>query len=124
MFTDQQSRLDKTHDRPAKKRVGGHSSHTEDAMAPQSMMLEYLLVSWIAVTGILIVLVIYGNALSTREDDELYLNRAEQVMMAAEQNVLIGKMSRLARVIVGFVILSGLLFAATAGVWAWIGLHN
>lgn len=93
-------------------------------MAPQSMMLEYLLVSWIAVTGILIVLVIYGNALSTREDDELYLNRAEQVMMAAEQNVLIGKMSRLARVIVGFVILSGLLFAATAGVWAWIGLHN
>jgi len=93
-------------------------------MAPQSMMLEYLLSSWIAVTGILIVLVIYGNALSTREDDELYLNRAEQVMMAAEQNVLIRKMSRLARVIVGFAILSGLLFAATASVWAWIGLHN
>lgn len=90
-------------------------------MAPQSMMLEYLLASWIAVTGILIVLVIYGNALSTREDDELYLNCAEQVMMAAEQNVLIRKMSRLARVIVGFAVLSGLLFAATAGVWAWIG---
>jgi len=93
-------------------------------MAPESIMLEYLLASWIAVTAILIVLVIYGNALSTREDDELYLNRAEQVMMAAEQNVLIRKMSRLARVIVGFVILSGLLFAATAGVWAWIGLSN
>jgi hypothetical protein len=93
-------------------------------MAPQSMVLEYLLTSWIAVTGILIVLVIYGNALSTREDDELYLNRAEQVMMATEQNVLIRKMSRLARIIVGFAILSGLLFAATAGVWAWIGLQN
>ena len=93
-------------------------------MAPESMVLEYLLASWIAVTGILVVLVIYGNALSTREDDELYLNHSEQVMMAAEQNVLITKMSHLARVIVGFAILSGLLFAATGGVWAWIGLNN
>ena len=93
-------------------------------MAPESMVLEYLLASWIGVTAILIVLVIYGNALSTREDDELYLNRAEQVMMAAEQNVLIGKMHRLLRVIIGFAILSGSLFAATAGLWAWIGLHS
>ncbi len=93
-------------------------------MAPESMALEYLLSSWIAVTAILMVLVIYGNTLSTREDDELYLNRAEQVMMAAEQNVLIAKMNRLARVIVGFAILSGLLFAATAGVWVWIGFNS
>ncbi len=93
-------------------------------MAPESMVLEYLLASWIAVTGILVVLVIYGNALSTREDDELYLNPAEQVMMAAEQNVLITKMTQLARVIVAFAILSGVLFAAAAGVWVWIGLSN
>lgn len=93
-------------------------------MAPESMALEYLLASWIAVTGILIVLVIYGNALSTREDDELYLNRAEQVMMAGEQNVLIRRMKGLAHVIVGFAILSGLLFAATAGVWLWIGWNR
>lgn len=93
-------------------------------MAPESMALEYLLASWLAVTGILIGLVIYGNALSTREDDELYLNRAEQVMMATEQNVLIRKMHHLARVIVGFAILSGLLFTATAGVWFWIGWNR
>jgi hypothetical protein len=93
-------------------------------MAPESMVLEYLLASWIAVTGVLIVLVIYGNALSTREDDELYLNSAEQIMMAAEQNILIGKMHQLARVITGFAILSGLLFAVAAGVWAWIGLNS
>lgn len=93
-------------------------------MAPDSMIVEYLLTSWIAVTGILIVLVIYGNALSIREDDELYLNQAEQVMMAAEQNVLIGKMHRLAHIIVGFAILSGLLFVAMAGFWAWIGLSH
>ena len=93
-------------------------------MAPESMILEYLLTSWIAVTGILIVLVIYGNALSIREDDELYLNPAEQVMMAAEQNVLIGKMHRLAHVIIGLAVLSGLLFVTMAGFWAWIGLSH
>jgi len=93
-------------------------------MAPESMALEYLLASWIGVTGILVVLVIYGNALSIREDDELYLNSAEQVMMATEQNVLIRKMNRLARVIIGFAVLSGLLFAATASVWVWIGMNN
>jgi hypothetical protein len=93
-------------------------------MAPESVALEYLLASWIAVTGILIVLVIYGNALSTREDDELYLNSAEQVMMAGEQNVLIRRMKRLAHVIVGFAIVSGLLFATTAGVWFWIGWNR
>jgi len=52
------------------------------------------------------------------------LNPAEQVMMAAEQNVLIGKMHRLAHIIVGFAILSGLLFVAMAGFWAWIGLSH
>lgn len=93
-------------------------------MAPESMAFEYLLASWIAITGILIVLVIYGNALSTREDDELYLNRAEQTMMAAEQGMLIRRMKSLARVIIGFAILSGLLFAATAGVWFWIGWNR
>ena len=93
-------------------------------MAPESMAFEYLLTSWIAITGILIVLVIYGNALSTREDDELYLNGAEQAMMAAEQTVLIRRMKRLAHVIVGVAILSGLLFTATAGVWFWIGWNR
>jgi len=52
------------------------------------------------------------------------LNRAEQVMMAAEQNVLIRRMHRLAHVIVGFAVLSGLLFAAAAGVWFWIGWNR
>jgi hypothetical protein len=38
------------------------------------------------------VLVRYGNTLSIREDDEIYLNRAEDRIMAAEQRVLITKM--------------------------------
>jgi hypothetical protein len=86
--------------------------------------LSYLLLSWGVVTAVLVGLLIYGNALSTREDDELYLNRAEQTMMASEQQLLVGKMHSLLRVIIGLAILSGLLLMASASVWVWIGFHS
>jgi hypothetical protein len=69
-------------------------------------------------------LVIYGNALSTREDDELYLNRSEEVMMASEQKLLISKMSRLARVITVLAVMAGMFLLASAGIWVWIGLYK
>jgi hypothetical protein len=93
-------------------------------MGTMQTSLTYLLASWGAVTAVLVALIVYGNALSTREDDELYLNSAEQVMMASEQKVLIGKMHSLLHVIIGVSIVSGVLFVATAGVWAWIGFHS
>lgn len=86
--------------------------------------LTYLLVSWGLVTAVLVGLIVYGNTLSTREDDELYLNSAEQVMMASEQRVLIHKMNSLLHVIVGMSVVSGCLFVATASVWVWIGFHS
>jgi hypothetical protein len=89
-----------------------------------SHSLAFLLFSWGAVTAVLVVLVIYGNTLSSREEDQLYLNKAEQVMMASEQVLLIGKMKHLARVIVYLAVLSGLLLLASAGLWTWIGLNR
>jgi len=53
--------------------------------------LSYLLITWGTITAVLLALVIYGNTLSIREDDEIYLNRTEDHMMAAEQRVLITK---------------------------------
>jgi hypothetical protein len=91
-------------------------------MMAMSHSLTYLFVSWGVVTAVLFVLVIYGNALSSREEDQLYLNKAEQVMMASEQQVLISKMNHLARVIIYLAVLSGMLLLATATVWVWIGL--
>ena len=38
--------------------------------------------------------------------------------------MLIGKMCRLARVILGFAVVAAVLLAASAGLWAWIGLHS
>jgi hypothetical protein len=86
--------------------------------------LAYLLMIWGAITAVLVVLVIYGNALSTREDDEIYLNKTEESMMADEQRTLIGKMTRLARVITVLAIMSGVFLLASAGVWVWIGLYK
>jgi hypothetical protein len=86
--------------------------------------LAYLLMIWGAITAALVVLVIYGNALSTREDDEIYLNKTEESMMADEQRTLIGKMTRLARVITVLAIMSGVFLLASAGVWVWIGLYK
>jgi hypothetical protein len=86
--------------------------------------LAYLLMVWGAITAVLVVLVIYGNALSTREDDEIYLNKTEESMMADEQRTLIGKMTRLARVITVLAVMSGVFLLASAGVWVWIGLYK
>src|SRR6202795_2691616 len=86
--------------------------------------LAHLLMIWGAITAVLVVLVIYGNALSTREDDEIYLNKTEESMMADEQRTLIGKMTRLARVITVLAIMSGVFLLASAGVWVWIGLYK
>jgi len=89
-----------------------------------TMLMRYFLEAGILTAGLTMLLAIYGNALSTREDDELYLNKAEQAMMASEQQMLIGKMRRLARVILGFSVVAAVLLAASAGLWAWIGLHS
>jgi hypothetical protein len=86
--------------------------------------LSYLLITWGTITAVLLALVIYGNTLSIREDDEIYLNRTEDHMMAAEQRVLITKMDRLKRVIMVLASVSGILLIASAGLWAWIGFHS
>jgi cytochrome b subunit of formate dehydrogenase len=84
--------------------------------------LSYLLVAFGITTAVLMVLVIYGHTLSTREEDQLYLNKAEQTMMASEQLVIIGKMDRLKKVIIVLAVASSVLMLASAGVWVWIGL--
>jgi hypothetical protein len=89
-----------------------------------TVLMRYFLGAGVLLAGITMVLVIYGNALSTREDDELYLNRAEQAMMASEQQMLIGKMRRLARVIFGFAVVAAVLLAVGAGLWVWIGFNS
>jgi len=93
-------------------------------MSAMSSSLHYLLTAWGAVTAVLAVLVIYGNTLSMREEDQLYLNKAEEIMIASEQRSLIAKMTRLSHVIVGLAVLSGALFLVSAGIWVWVGFNG
>ena len=86
--------------------------------------LTYLLMVSGAFTAVLVVLVIYGNALDTREDEEIYMNKTEEKMMASGQPMLISKMNRLARVIMVMAILSGISLLASAAVRVWIGLYK
>lgn len=86
--------------------------------------LAYLLLTWGVITGVLVILVIYRATLSTREDDQIYISKAGDSMMAAEQRMIIGKMNRLGRPILGLTLLSGTLLLASAGMWIWIGLKN
>ena len=91
-------------------------------MGGVSAPLSYLLIACGVTTVILAVLVIYGDMLATREDDQLYLNKSEEVMMASEQRVLIGKMDRLKKVIMVLAVTAGVLVVASASVWLWTAL--
>lgn len=88
-----------------------------------SAPLSYLLIACGVTTAVLVILVIYGDMLATREDDQIYLNKAEQTMMASEQQVLIGKMDRLKKVIMVLAVTAGVLVVASASVWLWAALR-
>ena len=86
--------------------------------------LAYLLLTWGLITVALVVLLIYRATLSSKEDDQLYLNKAEVEMMGSDQAALITKMNRLGKPIITLAVLSGVLLLASAGLWAWIGFNN
>ena len=89
-----------------------------------SAAMNYLFFTWIGVTIVLLALVIYGNTLSMKEEDQLYLNAAEEKMLATDQRALIVRTNRLMRVIMGVAVCCAVLLVATAGTWVWIGFHS
>jgi hypothetical protein len=93
-------------------------------MGETSHLLTYLLGFSGAIAAVLVVLVIYGNALDGRVDEEIYLNKTEEKMMASEQPELVAKMNRLARVITVLAIITGVSLLATAGIWVYIGFYR
>jgi len=86
--------------------------------------LAYLLLFWGLITTALVALLVYRVTLSNREDDQLYLNKAEVEMMGSDQAAVITKLNRLGRPIWALAILSGLLLIASAGLWVWIGFNT
>lgn len=57
-------------------------------------MMTALLILWVGFTLILVVLLIYRGTLTMHEDDQLFLDSAEEHMQK-EQMEIIGKMNRI-----------------------------
>ena len=86
--------------------------------------LAYLLLSWGLITLALVILLVYRATISSKEDDQLYLNKAEISMMGGDQTAIITRLNRLVKPIIALAILSGILLLASASLWVWIGFSN
>jgi hypothetical protein len=82
------------------------------------MILDLLMISWGVITLVLVVLVVYRGTLSSKEDDQIFIDAAEQHHYQ-EQLVIIDRISRLTRPIIALAVLSGALLLASVGVWVY-----
>jgi hypothetical protein len=86
--------------------------------ASRSLILDLLMISWGVITVVLVVLVVYRGTLSSKEDDQIFIDAAEQHHYQ-EQLVIIDRISRLTRPIIALAVLSGALLLASVGVWVY-----
>ncbi|MBI4461326.1 MAG: hypothetical protein HY653_00320 [Acidobacteria bacterium] len=77
-----------------------------------------LLLVWLGLTGLLIVLLIYRGVLSTREEDQLFLDPGE-VHLEREMREVVGKLERLSPYIWGAFIAWVVVGLGTFGLWVW-----
>jgi len=95
-------------------------------MEPQSLLtgtMLYMVIAWGIVTAVFIVLFIWRSVLSSHEDDQIFLDAAEE-HMAKEQRELVAKINMLSRPLMGTGILAGILLLVIAGMLLSPGLKG
>lgn len=83
----------------------------------------YLLIAGGALTAAFLGLLIWRSLLESHEDDQIFLDAAEQ-HMANEQRELVARINTLSRPIMMTGILAGVLLLSAAGIWVYQGLKQ
>jgi len=83
----------------------------------------YLTVVWGIVTAIFLVLVAWRSVLSSHEDDQIFIDAAQE-HMAREQRELVAKIESLSKPLMASGIISGVLLLLIAGIFVYHGLKN
>jgi len=88
-----------------------------------SIILTLLFSSWAVITIVLTILLIYRATLSSKEDDQIFIDAAEHHHIE-EQNELIDRMTRLRMPIIVLTTILAVLFLSAVSVWLYQGLKN
>jgi Tfp pilus assembly protein PilN len=86
-------------------------------------LLYGLLVVWGVITAVLICVMIYKSTLETREEDQIFLDTAQN-HMAAEQRMIVQRIEKLQKPVMALMVVSGALLAVIAGLWVYQGFQN
>jgi hypothetical protein len=85
--------------------------------------MMYLLIVWGIVTAVFLVLIAWRSVLSSHEDDQIFLDAAEE-HMAREQRALIKKIDSLSKPMIASGVTSGVLLLVIAVIFVYHGLKN
>jgi hypothetical protein len=83
----------------------------------------YLLITWAVITAVFIGLLIWRSLLASHEDDQIFLDAAEE-HMAREQRELVARIGALSRPIATSGIAAGALLLVIVGMWLYQGLKS
>jgi len=85
--------------------------------------MEWMLIAWGVVTGILLILLFYRSTLTRQEDDQLFIDESSS-SRATEQSQLIAKVNKLNPLVKMAGATSGLMILAVAGWAVYLGLNS
>lgn len=86
-------------------------------------ILVFLFGAWGAITAVLVILLIYRATLSSKEDDQIFIDAAEQHHLE-EQKEVIARMTLLRKPIIALIATSAVLFLSGVSFWIYEGLKS